>query len=958
MVDFNSIEQKWQQRWFSDKIFEPVSDGKKKKFFFTVPYPYVSGPLHAGHGRTYVNGDVLVRFKRMQGFNIMWPIGFHITGTPVLAVSAKIAAKDETALKLYSEYVGIYEEDKTKIPKIVESFKEPWNLVNYFSSKIVFDFKSMGFSLDLSRMFTTGDKEYNAFVTWQFHKYREKGYLTQASYPLLYCVNCKNAVGEDDIQDADTDPVDVQKFTLVKFDLGDGGSKGVPRYLVSATLRPDTLFGITNVFVKPDLSYVLAELDFPKAKIRHEEWIISKDAFEKLCLQNVSIKNKGSVIGYEFVGKSVTTPTGKVVPVLPANFIVEADGTGVVHSVPAHAPFDYVAIEELKADAKVLSKYPSLKKELETIEPIQVISSEGYSELPAVELVKKQNIKNTRQMDVLKKITQVLYKDEFYNGRVVNSGQFDGLKVEFAKDKMAAWLIEKGLGFYFYEASRQAKCRCTGKVIAAVLSDQWFLDFNKEGWKNSSGECLREMEIFPKNYRKQFEDIFAWLDKRPCARRRGLGTQLPFANEWIIESLSDSTIYPALYTVIKEIRDRKMRSEQLTLEFFDYIFLKKGSAKDVAVKTGLSVEAIDAVHSEFEYWYPCDQRHTAIAHITNHLSFYIFAHTAIFPSKHWPKSITVNELLISEGTKMSKSKGNVVTLDDIRRIYFADLYRLYSVSTADFSSVLDFRKNNVESCRKSFLRLYSALENGLVQAAQKDGEESDLTRWMISKFESRLKSCTVAVDGYQLRDYAQSAVFGVLNDWEYFQRRASDAERAFAAHHLMKRWILLLSPLIPHTCEELWESSGENGFASLASWPEVEEKLIDRAVEHREEYIKNLIDDLKAVKERVMRKNPKMSSCKLIVASDKKWVELLNALKSDRLEGVCESESVQKHLEKFFFALKEMDIKKVDEKEIILKSKGFIEKEIGLSLVVENESESEDEKASRSVPLKPSIVLG
>jgi len=100
MADFKSIELKWQKKWFEEeKAFEPSTDSKKK-FLFTVPYPYVSGPLHVGHGRTYVNGDVMMRFKRMQGYNVLWPIGFHITGTPVLAVSMKIQRGDEQTIKL------------------------------------------------------------------------------------------------------------------------------------------------------------------------------------------------------------------------------------------------------------------------------------------------------------------------------------------------------------------------------------------------------------------------------------------------------------------------------------------------------------------------------------------------------------------------------------------------------------------------------------------------------------------------------------------------------------------------------------------------------------------------------------------------------------------------------------------------------------------------------------------
>ncbi|MDP3742208.1 MAG: leucine--tRNA ligase, partial [Candidatus Micrarchaeota archaeon] len=736
MADFKQIENKWQQKWYEEKTFEPQLDEKRKKFFFTVPYPYVSGALHVGHGRTYVNGDIIVRFKRMQGFNVLWPIAFHITGTPVLAVSGKISAGDEATISLYNSYVSIYEDDKSKIPQIVQSFKEPWNLVNYFSSKMVADFKSIGFSLDLSRQFTTGDKEYNAFVTWQFHKYKQAGYLKQASYPILYCVNDKNAVGEDDIQDADTNPVEVQRFTTPKFKLTDEDA-----FLVTATLRPDTIYGATNVFVKPAMTYLKVEVELEKNKNK-EIWIVSRSAVEKLELQNIPVSIVGEIKGEKLIAREVETPTGSIVPILPGEFIEEDTGTGVVHSEPSDAPFDLVAIEELKKDEKTLSKYPGLKEKVNAIKLKQVISCPPYSEYPALDLVTKANIKNTKQKDLLDKITKQLYKDEFYNGTVVNSGEFTGLKVEEAKEKMSAWLEKTGKAYHLFESSRPAKCRCGGKVVAAVMNDQWFLDFNAKGWKEKSNEALEKMKIFPPNYKKQFQDIFAWLDKRPCARRRGLGTQLPFANEWIIESLSDSTIYPAFYTVIKQIRKCGLKPDQLSEEFFDYVFLSKGTAASVAKKIGAKKEDLEAIKEQFEYWYPCDQRHTAIAHISNHLSFYIFAHSAIFDKKFWPKAITVNELLISEGTKMSKSKGNVITLDDIRKNYSADLYRMYSVATADFASVLDFRRADVENSRKSLNKLYAALENAVELSKQNGGENTSLTEWIISKFESCLKQCS------------------------------------------------------------------------------------------------------------------------------------------------------------------------------------------------------------------------
>ncbi|MDD5022824.1 MAG: class I tRNA ligase family protein, partial [Candidatus ainarchaeum sp.] len=318
-MDFSLIDKKWQNKWFEGRVFEPESS-KKEKFFFTIPYPYVSGALHVGHGRTYTNGDIIARYKRMKGFNLLWPMAFHITGTPVLAVSSKIIAKDPETIKLYQDYVSNYEESEEEIKRIVDSFSEPWNIVKYFSSKLIQDFKSIGFSIDFSRQFTTGDLEYNKFIEWQFEKYHEKGYLKKANYPVLYCPKDENAVGEDDISGGDEEKIEVQKFTAIKFKLGG-------EYLVSATLRPDTFFGITNIFVNPDAEYSIVEVD------NKEKIIVSRGAVEKLKLQGKSINEIREIRGEELIGKKAKTPNGKEVPVFPGVFVDPEHGTGIVHSV-------------------------------------------------------------------------------------------------------------------------------------------------------------------------------------------------------------------------------------------------------------------------------------------------------------------------------------------------------------------------------------------------------------------------------------------------------------------------------------------------------------------------------------------------------------------------------------------------------------------------------------------------
>jgi leucyl-tRNA synthetase len=959
--DLPAIARKWQKQWADSGCFVPQAKPDAPKFFFTVPYPYVSGLLHTGHGRTYTNGDVMARFRRMQGYNVLWPMAFHITGTPVLAVSARIKAGDEATIKLFEEYVSVYEKDEAKVKEIVQSFSEPWNVVNYFSVKLVGDFASMGYSLDFTRQFTSGDKEYNRFIQWQFLKYQQKGLVKQASYPLLYCVNDQNAVGEDDIKDGDSDPVEVQKFVAEKFLL-----EGDCAFIVSSTLRPETVFGITNEFVNPDAQYSLIKVESPDGK-GSEQWFVSSQAAQKLARQNLSVTVIKQVPGEFFVGKYCTTPIGKRVPILPAGFVDPENASGFVHSVPAHAPHDYAAIEELKHDELTLQKYSSvnLKGAVDSIVPISVVVVEGYGQYPAEELCKKMGIVNTRDHTKLDKATRELYKAEFYGGKLKeNCGQFAGESVQDSKDNVTNWLKAQGKAADFFETSRPAVCRCGGQVVAAVMSDQWFIDFNSPGWKDLANECLARMQIYPAGYRKQFQDVFAWLDKRPCARRRGLGTQLPFNNEWIIESLSDSTIYPAFYTIIKEIRKAGLKPEQLTPAFFDYVFLGIGEPVSVVKETGCSAESLEAIRKEFLYWYPVDQRHTGIAHITNHLSFYIFAHTAIFPKQHWPKAITLNELVISEGTKMSKSRGNVVLLNYVASALGPDVFRLYAVGSADLASVLDYRAKEVETTRRVLTRFanhISELQDLRGKNPQQSGVQPAINSWFASKFEGAVGKCTKSLEEYRLRDYVQAALFSLLNDLDYFLRRCNEQEKArLADSDIPQRWVQLLAPVIPHLCEELWARGNGSGLVSISSWPKENSGLIRPEVDASEDLVMQVAFDMRKIKD--MLKGRKLSNALVITSSKTKAEEFYNCLSAsspEEVSGKTTDEFLKGYVQKNFFELKakEQALRAMDGQQVLAAAADFLSKEVGLQVNVARAEGSTDPKAARALPGKPALVL-
>jgi len=183
MVDENTkkIELKWQNRWKQNKTFEPKIDNKKEKYFATIAYPYANSVMHIGHGRTSTICDIYSRYQRVLGKNVMYPMGFHITGTPVLAVADGISKGDKKQIALTRDAISDYIKDKKGQDELLETFKDPMNIAKYFSSKIEETFDSVGLSIDWSRQFTTGDGIYNKFIEWQYHKLYDKGIVVKLS---------------------------------------------------------------------------------------------------------------------------------------------------------------------------------------------------------------------------------------------------------------------------------------------------------------------------------------------------------------------------------------------------------------------------------------------------------------------------------------------------------------------------------------------------------------------------------------------------------------------------------------------------------------------------------------------------------------------------------------------------------------------------------------------------------
>ncbi len=821
-LDWVAIQDKWRRKWDEQKMFETDPDPSKKKYFVTVAYPYPNSPQHIGHGRTYTLADVHARHMRMRGYNVLFPMGFHYTGTPILAMSKRVAAKDQ---ELIDTFTNIY-----KVPREqITNFNEPINIARYFHSEIKQGMQEMGYSIDWRREFTTVDDVYTKFISWQFRTLKEKGLVAQGSHPVGWCPNDGNPVSQHDTL-GDVEP-EFTEYTLVKFELD--GYK-VP----TATLRPETVFGITNLWINPDAEYVKVQVD-------GENWIISSRCADKLKFLNRNVTTRDKIRGKELVGKKFAVPLAKrSVVMFPASFVEPDDGTGIVMSVPAHAPYDYQALEDLKHNKSLLSSFGIDAGQVESVKPIVMIESEGYKDVPSLVVINKYNIK-TQDDPKLEEATTDLYSHEFYKGKMLsNTMQYAGMGVAKARDEIKKNMLKEKHADTMLELIKPVKCRCGAECVVKLLSDQWFLNYSDPKWKSLAHDCIKSMQLMPDEIRTEFDYTVDWLKERACARKSGLGTRLPWDTEWIIESLSDSVIYMAYYIIAKYVNDKSLHSN-LNDAFFDYVLLGNGSANEVTKSCNLSLDIVEKMRKEFEYFYPVDSRHSGRDLVPNHLTFFIFNHIAIFPESQWPRQIVVNGSVLMEGRKMSKSFGNIVPLRSAVREHSADAIRVSMLVAAELLQDADFTLDAVKGIRDRLEKIYGLCR----QFTKKDSAQlQQEDKWMLSKLQHVVESTTNAMDRLRVRESLHNVIYAMDQDMQWYLRRTAAKERSDDSISSVVRQVLdtrvrMLAPFAPFISEELWELLGYEKSVTLAQWPKVDETKFDYTADESEILIINLLAD-------------------------------------------------------------------------------------------------------------------
>jgi len=843
MENFREIERKWQERWEKAKVFEANVD-KRPKFFVTFPYPYLNGSVHIGAAFTAFRVDSYARFKRMQGFNVLYPQGFHATGESVVGAIERLKKGDKVQEETFRLY-GATEEDIKNFIKYGPEFT-----VKFWMKRWIEDLKLAGFSIDWRRTFATAvTPTYSKFIEWQYNTLRKKGYVIQATHPVIWCPNCQSPTGDHDrLVGEGESPID---YVLIKFRLDSG------EVLPCGTLRPETVFGVTNIWINPEVEYL-------KVKVDSEVWIVSEEASKKLRDQLKQVEELGKVSGKELVGKCVENPkTKEKIVVLPASFVDPEVATGIVMSVPSHAPYDWIGLKDLKEDRKTLEEY-GIGEIVERIEPISIISTPGFDEHPAIEVCEKLKVKSQKEREKLDEATNIVYKKEFHQGILKeNCGEYSGLKVSECKEKLKKEFLEEGVADIMWETTGKVVCRCGTKTHVKILENQWFLKYSDENWKEKVRECMKKMKFYPEEVREQFESVVEWLKDKACTRKKGLGTPLPWDKEWLVETLSDSTIYMAYYTIARIINEKGVKAENLTDEVFDYVFLGKGELKDVSKKSGLDHETIEEMRKEFEYFYPVDLRNSGKDLVPHHLTFYIFHHVAVWDDKkYWPKAISVNGYVKAEGTKMSKSKGNIIPLRDLVSSLGSDLVRINLIASNEGMDDADWRDESVASYATR-IKFLEKLVESLEKAKRKDFMKVD--SFILSAVQKHIKEATESYEELKFRSAVKSAFFDLTNDLRSYVERVGGIENCNkeVLREVLTNTVKLLAPVLPHICEELWEKLGNDGFVVTESWPSYEEGKVNKKVLELEESLKKTLEDLR----HVLKLAGKKKNCYLYVVS-------------------------------------------------------------------------------------------
>ncbi len=778
-----ALEEKWQKIWDEEKAFAATEDYSKPKYYALVEFPYPSGQgLHVGHPRPYTALDIVARKRRMQGYNVLYPMGWDAFGLP-------------------TENYAI----KNKIhPKIVTK-----NNVERFKGQL----HALGYSFDWEREVNTTDPEYYHWTQWIFLKLFQEGLAYKTEMPINWCTSCKVGLANEEVVNGVCErcgaPVvrkvksqwmlkiteyaeklleglnDVDYIERVKVSQRNwiGKSQGAEvdfriagkeDKLTVYTTRPDTLFGATYMVVSPEhpiLEKYKNEIKNWDAIAAYQEQAARKSDFERSELA----KEK---TGVEIDGLRAIDPVNdKEIPIWVSDYVLMSYGTGAIMAVPAHDTRDWEFAKKFG--------------------------------LPIIEVVAGgEDVQKEAYTDVA-------------TGKLVNSGFLDGLEVAEAKKKIIEFLEEKQIG----------KGKTNFKLRDWVFSRQRYwgepipiVNCEKCGYV-ALPECELPLELpevdsyMPTdNGESPLAVMTDWVNTTcPCCggpAKRETDTMPQWAG---------SSWYFLRYTDPKN--DKALASKE-ALNYWMPVDWYNG---------GMEHTTLHLLYSRFWHKFLYDEKvvpcpepyakrtsHGMILGLNPHcFSNLPAAEQEALLKEHGSEKAAREALKEKYGemadhpvVKMSKSLGNVVNPDDIVTEYGADTLRTYEMFIGAFELSAGWSEDGVKGCRRFLERVWK------LQDILTDGDEYSAD--MEIKMHQTIKK--VSSDFENLKyNTAIAAMMTLVN--EFYKKNAVTKGE-------FKTLITLLNPVAPHITEELWQAVGFAGRVYQTAWPEYEEaKTVESTVE-------------------------------------------------------------------------------------------------------------------------------
>ncbi|MDQ7032857.1 MAG: leucine--tRNA ligase [Desulfonauticus sp.] len=758
MTQYNpqKIELKWQKIWEERGYFKVNNSSSRPKYYVLEMFPYPSGRIHMGHVRNYSIGDVVARLKKMQGYNILHPMGWDAFGLPA---------------------------ENAAIKHNIHPAKWTYENINYMRNEL----KRLGYSYDWDREIATCHPKYYKWEQLFFLQLWEKGLVYRKKSPVNWCPSCHTVLANEQVEegrcwrcDSEVEQKELEQWFLKITDYAEelladleklkgrwpekvlamqrnwiGKSIGVEidfavqgeSFKITVfTTRPDTLFGATFMSIAPEHPLVPKLITNSQQRTACEEFIHRIKNMDKRVRTSETLEKEGV-----FTGRYCVNPvTGEKMPIYLANFVLAEYGTGAVMAVPAHDQRDFEFAQKYKLPLKI------------------VIQPEG-------------NTLNPESMD--KAYTE--------QGYLVNSGEFSGLFNEKAKNKIAEYLEQKGLGkrtvnyrLKDWNISRQ---RYWGAPIPALYCP-------------NCGLVPEKKENLP---------VELPLDVQTKKDGR---SPLPECEEFITATCPKC--------------GAKARRETDTMDTFvesSWYFLRYISPRD---------DKQPFSSSDVKYWMPVDQYIGGVEHAILHLLYSRFFVKVLrdlgYLNIDEPfSSLLTQGMVLKDGAKMSKSKGNVVDPDEMIQKYGADTVRLFCLFAAPPERDLEWSDQGIEGSYRFLNRLWRVVIE-LKDILSPVGPACSIEKSELSQTESKLffkEHQTIARVTKDLENKFQfnTAIAAVMELVNLIYLVKEELKQHKRGQKLLSSALssvcCLLYPIVPHICEELWQMIGYKEHLAITKWP-------------------------------------------------------------------------------------------------------------------------------------------